>query len=228
MKKYAKVVLVALCLSFTVLPSPPANAAIPGLAEIIRAGVIRVIKAVDLKIQRLQNKTIWLQNAQKVYENILSETRLNEITDWTERQREQYRVYYEELRKVKGAISYYKRIRTIMEKQIQLVNEYNRAWSMIRQDRHFSDKERAVMAKVYAGILSESAKNMEQISDVVRSFSLQMSDAERLELINEAADRVDSNFDDLMRFNRENYVLSFQRAASDRDIEVTRKLYGIN
>ncbi|RZJ37490.1 MAG: conjugal transfer protein TraI, partial [Chryseobacterium sp.] len=33
--------------------------------EVIKAGVKKVIKAVDLKVQRLQNETIWLQNAQK-------------------------------------------------------------------------------------------------------------------------------------------------------------------
>src|SRR5690606_24981124 len=43
-----------------------------GLAEVIRAGIKRVVRAVDLKVQRLQNRTIWLQNAQKVLENSLS------------------------------------------------------------------------------------------------------------------------------------------------------------
>jgi hypothetical protein len=46
------------------------------LAEVIKAGVKKVVKAVDLKVQRLQNKTIWLQNAQKVLENKLSKLRL--------------------------------------------------------------------------------------------------------------------------------------------------------
>jgi hypothetical protein len=38
-----------------------------GILEIIKAGIVKVIKAVDLKIQRLQTKTIWLQNAQKYW-----------------------------------------------------------------------------------------------------------------------------------------------------------------
>ena len=43
-----------------------------GILEVIQAGIKKAIKAVDLKIQRLQNKTIWLQNAQKVLENKMS------------------------------------------------------------------------------------------------------------------------------------------------------------
>ena len=66
------------------------------IAEIIKAGIKKVIKAVDLKIQRLQNKTIWLQNAQKTLENALSKLKLDEIANWTEKQKEQYRKYYEE------------------------------------------------------------------------------------------------------------------------------------
>jgi glutamate racemase len=65
------------------------QAQIPVL-EIIKAGVTKAIKAVDLKIQRLQNKTIWLQNAQKTMENAMSKLKLTEIGDWVEKQRKLY------------------------------------------------------------------------------------------------------------------------------------------
>ena len=42
------------------------------IVEIIKAGIKKVIIAVDLKIQRLQNKTIWLLNAQMTVENAMS------------------------------------------------------------------------------------------------------------------------------------------------------------
>src|SRR6185312_7603026 len=129
-----------------------------------KAGIKKIIKAVDLKIQRLQNKTIWLQNAQKTLENALSKLKLDEIADWTEKQKEQYRKYYEELTKVKAIISYYQRIRDITQKQVRLVNEYNRSWQLIRQDKHFTADEILYMEKVYSGILDESVKNIDQIS----------------------------------------------------------------
>ena len=82
------------------LPMQKTNAQIPVL-EIIRQGIKKVIIAVDLKIQRLQNKTIWLQNAQKTIENTMSKLRLDEIGDWVERQRKLYADYFDELHKVK-------------------------------------------------------------------------------------------------------------------------------
>ncbi|MGV8094847.1 MAG: hypothetical protein AB2L24_23595 [Mangrovibacterium sp.] len=226
MKKHGRIVLPALCILFMMLPAQKANA-IP-IAEIIKEGVKRVIKAVDLQIQRMQNKTIWLQNAQKTLENALSKLKLEEISGWTEKQKEQYRKYYEELARVKAIISYYQRIRVITQKQVRLVSEYDRAWQLIRQDEHFTATEINYMEKVYSGILEESLKNMDQIMLIIRSFATTMSDARRMELIGNAADQVDVNYDDLTRFNRQNMLLSLQRAKSAREVYVVKNLYGLD
>ena len=227
MKKYARMLLLALCISFTVLPVQQANAMQIPIVEIIKAGIKKVIKAVDLKIQRLQNKTIWLQNAQKTLENTLSKLKLDEISEWTEKQKEQYREYYEELAKVKAIISYYQRIRDITQKQVRLVNEYQHAWQLIQQDDHFTSDEIEYMSEVYSGILEESLNNIDQITLIVQSFTTTMSDAKRLEIINNAADQVDANYDDLMRFNQQNILLSLSRAKTSIEMQTVKKLYGL-
>lgn len=227
-KKHARITLLSFFIAIMVFPVSPAEArvAFPILA-IVRAAVVKAIKAADLAIQRQQNKVIWLQNAQKVIENAMSKLKLKEIGEWTQKQREQYQKYYDELWKVKNAISYYQRIREITANQIRLVEEYDRAWSIISKDKHFSIDEIDYMGKVYAGILEESIKNIDQIILVVNAFKTQMSDAKRLEIINAAAARVDENFDDLRRFNRENALLSLSRAKHQNDVEVTKSIYGI-
>ncbi len=227
MKKYARMLLLALCISFTVLPVQQANAMQIPIVEIIKAGIKKVIKAVDLKIQRLQNKTIWLQNAQKTLENTLSKLKLDEISEWTEKQKEQYREYYEELAKVKAIISYYQRIRDITQKQVRLVNEYQHTWQLIQQDDHFTTDEIEYMSEVYSGILEESLNNIDQITLIVQSFTTTMSDAKRLEIINNAADQVDANYDDLMRFNQQNVLLSLSRAKTSIEVQTVKKLYGL-
>jgi hypothetical protein len=55
------------------------------------------------------------------------------------------------------------------------------------------------MARVYTGILDESVKNIDQIFLVVNSFTTQMSDAKRLDIINAACDQVESNYNDLRK-----------------------------
>ena len=222
-----KIISVIVLVAFATLePSQKVLAQDP-ITEIIKAGVKKVIKAVDLKIQRLQNKTIWLQNAQKVIENTMSEMKLNEITDWVEKQRTLYKDYYDELWQVKNSISYYHRVKEITSKQVQLVAEYKRAWGLFKQDKHFTGDELNYMGRVYTGILDESVKNLEQIFLVVNSFSTQMSDAKRLEIINNAYNQVETNYTDLKAFNQQNVLISLQRAKSKNDIDVVKALYGL-
>lgn len=198
-----------------------------GVAEAIAQGIKKVIRAVDLKIQRLQNETIWLQNAAKTVENTMSKLRLDEISDWVERQRKLYADYFDELWRIKTAISYYHRIKDVVEKQKQLVKEYQRARALVQQDRNFTADEIDHMLKVYGGILNESIKNLDQLFMVATAFATQMSDARRLEIINAAADNIEQNLTDLRQFNAQNMVISIQRAKDGNEIEVTKKLYGL-
>lgn len=206
---------------------PTASAKSVVVIGLIKAAVKKVIKAIDLYIQKLQNKTIWLQNAQKQIENTLSKMKLDEIGEWTKKQRDLYKDYYEELMKVKSVITYYQRIRDITRKQEYLIDEYERAWNLFRNDDHFNSDELDYMQKVYTGILNESIKSMDQISMILESFATQMTDAKRLEIINSAADRIDANYDDLTQFNRQNILLSLQRSKSQNDVDVVKKLYGL-
>jgi hypothetical protein len=211
---------------FSIAPLTSVHAQDP-VTLIIKEAVVKVIKALDLKIQRLQNKTIWLQNAQKVIENTMSKVKLDEITGWVEKQRTLYKDYFDELGQVKSIISNYQRIRETMEKQVRLVEEYKRAWALFQQDKHFTADEILHMGQVYTGILGESAKNLDLLFLVINSFSTQISDGKRLEIINNAAEGMDINYNDLKAFNQQNTLLSLQRAKNKHDAEVVKQLYGI-
>jgi len=217
-----------MCFFLISMPARPAEktAALP-ILEIVKAVTKKVIKAIDLGIQRLQNKTIWLQNAQKQIENTLSKLKLDEISDWTKKQRDLYKDYYEELQKVKSIITYYQRIKEISAKQTRLIDEYEKAWNLIKRDEHFKVSELEYMEKVYDGILGESMNNIDQIFLIIESFTTQMSDLKRLEIINAAADQIDSNYNDLRLFNQQNVLLSLQRAKTDADANKVKQFYGI-
>lgn len=219
------ILLTAMCSA-----APPAvqhaQAGIP-VAMVIKEGVKKIIKAVDLMIQRLQNKVIWLQNAQKVIENKLSELKLTGIAQWTRKHRDLYKKYYDELWKVKNALSAYKRVREVIARQQQIVQQYKRAWNIVRQDKHFTEAEIDYMYRVYKGILHDSVRNLDQILMVINSFRVQMTDAERLAIIMHAADRIERNFADLLEFNMKTGQLSLNRARTQYEIERVRKLYGL-
>jgi len=225
-----KVYMVVLPLSATVLLTalPKGASAQLAIAEVIKAGIKKVVKAVDLKVQRLQNETIWLQNAQKVIENALSKLKLGEISDWTERQRKLYAEYYESLVKVKSVISAYKKIRDLISTQKAIVQEYQWALSLFKKDKHFSPDEILRMEEIYTGILKESVKNLDQVFVVINSFKTQMSDAARMELIELSAKAIEGNFNDLKTFNDEQIALSLGRSKSEFETRQLKELYGID
>ena len=107
------------------------------------------------------------------------------------------------------------------------MSEYKKVWAVIQQDNHFTTSEKVYMAKVYAGILASTVENLDQMALLVKSFTLQMSEGERLTLINETANRVDQNYQDLIAFNLSNGQLSLQRAANTKELEQIQHLYGI-
>src|SRR6186713_1477699 len=190
-------VLVSSCIIFPVQRS---EEQLP-VFDIIRQAVVKAIVAIDLKIQRLQNETIWLQNAQKTLENKMQELKLGEIGDWVEKQRKLYADYYDELWQVKAAISYYQKVKDIIQKQLQIAGEYKQALVLFRKDKHFTIDDIAYMERIYSGILNESIKNLDQLYLVINSFGTQMTDGKRLELINGVANHIEENLTDLRQFN---------------------------
>jgi hypothetical protein len=226
MKPSKWMMMIVLCGLFSIAPTQHSSAADP-ILEVIKQAVIKVIKAVDLMIQRLQNVTIALQNAQKQLENAMSKLHLKEISDWAQKQRDLYKEYYDELWKVKMAIAYYQRIKQVIEKQGQLVDEYKQALGLFKQDKHFTSSELDYMRDVYSGILEGSVKNLDEIMMVISSFNTQMSDAKRLEILHHAASSIDENLSALRAFNNHNVALSLSRAKDAYEIAVVKKLYGL-
>lgn len=224
MKKLLAIAGLSLCCM--ILPVQQTKAQIP-IAEIIKAAIKKVIKAVDLKVQRLQNKTIWLQNAQKTLENKMSQVKLDEIKDWVEKQRKLYDDYFQELWKVKAALAYYQRVKDIIQRQLQMVNEYKAAWALFRQDKNFTAEELDFMYNIYTGMLDESLKNIDQLFLVASAFATQMSDAKRLEIINTVSDNMEHQFVGLTEFNNQNKMISLQRASEKGEIEYVKRLYGL-
>ena len=218
--------LLGLGLLLALVPERQARAQDP-VTEVIKAGVKKAIQAVDLQIQRQQNKVIWLQNAQKQVENAMAELRLGQIRDWVGRQHALYEDYYLELYQVKTLLADYQRIRRITDRQGQLLEAYERAWQLLGHDPHFSPGERAYMARVYGGMLAECGHSLDLLLTVVEAYALQMGDARRLELIEQAAARVEAVYFDLVAFNRQNMLLSLQRAGEQQEAGRLRQLYGL-
>ncbi len=218
------ILMLVLSISLTIAPTQKSHAV---AWVVIKEAIKKIIKAIDLAIQQQQNKVIALQNAQKAVENAMSKLKLDEITDWVDKQRNLYKDYFNELQKVKSIISYYHRIKEITTAQENIISEYKRAFSLFKQDGHFTVEEIIYMGQVYDGMLIESAKSLDQLFLVTNSFVTQMTDAKRLDIINAAALNMTATYNDLKLFNNQNILLSLQRSKDENDVAMVKALYGI-
>jgi hypothetical protein len=225
MNKCKKIFLFgALSLVLTIAPTRKSEAFV---WVIIQEVIKKVIKAIDLAVQKVQNKTIALQNVQKALENELSKLKLNEIADWTRKQKDLYQQYFDELWKVKTVIAYYKRVTGIIQKQKALVSEYKTAYGQLQQNKYISSDEIKYIFRVYTSIIDESVKNIDQILLVVESLSVQMSDADRLAIINKNADQIERQISALRAFNNQILQLSLQRARDSDEVNRLKRLNGL-
>jgi len=225
MKKYMVILPISAITIFVSIPKGADAQLIVG--SVISSTVGRVIKAIDLEVQRMQNQTIWLQNAQKALENQLSQLKLSEISSWSQKQQSLFSEYYNELWQIKTAIAWYSKISGVATRQVELVNSYNQAWALIKNDKHFNADELAYMERVYSGILQESVKDLDQVLVIINPGKTQMPDAKRMELINQTSNHMDKNYNDLQEFTTQNEQLSIERAEDENEVLTLRQYYGI-
>jgi flagellin-specific chaperone FliS len=197
------------------------------IVSIIQQAVTKVIRAVDLEVQRIQTQTIVLQEAQKEVENAMSALRLGEIQDWVEQFKDLYSEYFQELWQVKSVIGDYHKVQEIIARQQEILNGYQQGLGRFRQDPHFSPAELGQIVSVYGGILTASEKNLEALTTVIQGFALQMTDQQRLARIDEAGAGMDRTWRDMQVFTNQNELISLQRAQDESDYQSLRKLYGL-
>jgi hypothetical protein len=228
MKRKIKIVTcAAITLVFFSLTSQSASAQIP-IVSLVTSAIKKVITALDLKVQQLQNQTIALQNAEASLENNLHLNSLNNISGWLNKERTLYADYYQELAKVKTIISDYDEVKKIVSQQQQLLSEYHQASALFHKDNHFSAAEMNAMENIYSGILQESARNLDEVMIAINSFQTQMDDAERMSLVHHASAGMQTNLDHLRQYNNQNVTLSLERAKDEQDRRTVKQLYGIN
>jgi conjugation system TraG family ATPase len=218
--------LVALVLTAAFLFVPQGRASAQ-LFEIVDEAIKAALEEADLRLQRLETQTLWLQNTQKELENEMADGLLDEITGWVQQQEDLYQGYYTELWKVKTVFTTYSRTAATISRQLQLVKDLEQATAAARSDPHFSAAELTHILTVYNGILEASIRNVGRLAGVLTGFSTQMDDAGRLRVIDETAGDIDRNYAALRGFSQENQLLSLQRAKDQADIQTIKALYGL-
>ncbi len=176
--------------------------------------IAKVIKAIDLKVQKLQNETIWLQQAQNLAENELSKTKLSEITGWQKQLSDLYAGYFAELKTVKSSITGMTQIKRIVEMQQQVVMEYGRM-----------AKDAQVKIQ-YDALLNTSMDVLQTLYSVLNS-AYSMKDAERVCMISTLKDAMSRCLTGIQALNTQQLEMIANRTRMQADLQFVKKLNGI-
>ncbi|SHL37327.1 hypothetical protein SAMN05444266_103112 [Chitinophaga jiangningensis] len=216
------VIFIFLLTPAVILPTQHSHAVI---WVVVKAALKKVIRAMDLQVQRLQNKTIVLQNTQKMLENTLSKLKLTEISEWAEKQKSLYQGYFDELKKVKMVILYYQKVSEIIRQQKQVVGDCRSAMVNFRSAKYLTSAQLLFLEQAFSNIIKKSLDNAESLTEVLTSFTVEMTDAQRLAIIDKSAERVDSLVQSTHSLNSQIIFMLNRINAEYRDLNQTKSLY---
>jgi len=223
MKQLTIKIAIATFLLFAAMPTQQCSAQVPIIGSILS----KVIKAIDIAVQKVQNQTLQLQNEQRVIEDAMSKLKLDQITDWATKEKSLFSDYYDALAKVKAVISTYRQIKEIINIQADMVGQYKEAYNLFKNDPHFTPGEISYMYNVYTGLIDKSLENIDELMMIANSFETKMTDGKRLELINDVTSKMQKVRVDLLEFNRQNMQVSLNRSTSQSDADAVKKYYGL-
>lgn len=215
----------AILITITVLLTTKTHA--QDIISIITGVTDKVIRAVDLQVQRIQTRTILLQEAQKELENTMSALRLGQIQDWTEQLKDLYANYFQELWQVKDVLSTYHKVAEAVSREELILAGCRNATQLFTAQTHFSTAELQHIVSVYTGILTQSSQNLDGLTTAIQAYALQMTDQQRLADIDAAAAGIDRNYADMQRYTNENELIALQRASDENDYLTLKKMYGL-
>lgn len=176
--------------------------------------IAKVVKAIDLKVQQLQNQTIWLQQAQQVAEHALSKSKLAEIADWQVKQRDLYAGYFRELSSVRPVVKTLPQVQQIRSMQAQLATEYHRLTKDGMQEVR------------YDALYGYSRGILASVQQVVSDNRLSMKDADRVMLLLRLRAAMGNCLDSMQALKNQRARIAAEKGQIESDLQFLQKLNG--
>ena len=183
------------------------------------------IEQLLLNVEKLAQLKQILTDLKKGYEIV--STGYNTIKNISQGNFNLHKAFLDGLMEVSPVIRNYKKVADILNYQVQIVNEYKKAYSRFKKDSNFSPEEIAYLGKVYSNLFNQSLKNLDDLATVITANQLRMSDDERLKAIDDIFNDILDKLVFLRHFNNSTTVLAIQRAKEKKDATTVQRIYGI-
>jgi len=181
------------------------------------------IQQLILNIEKLSQFKKILSDMKKGYD-ILSGG-YKAVKDISEGNFSLHKTFLDALMQVSPVVKNYKRVGDIIEYQFTLMKESRKGIDRIISNERFSPREIQYFEKVYSNISRESLRNIDELTSIVTSDKLRMSDDERLEAIDKIYEDMQEKVLFLQDFNGSASVLALQRSKESNDVDAVRNSY---
>lgn len=131
---------------------------------------------------------------------------------------EQHKAWYDGLMKVSNVVRDYRHVRAIMGKQTQIIQQYSTAIELLRRSPYIKPDQLTAMTSMYAKLMQESANTVADLSTITRAQNLKMTDAERMEFIDQLDTKITDQLGLITYFTRRNMMMlqTAQQIEQDR------------
>ena len=129
---------------------------------------------------------------------------------------------------VSPAVRNYQRAMDIIELQVKLLAQYQRAWPFFQQKGGFQPSELAMISGVYSGLLQDALQDLNDLNTILTDGTIRASDAERMRQIDVIYESMAGRVAFMDRFNNSTALLAQQRQGVYDEDRTIQNLHGIN
>lgn len=180
------------------------------------------IQQLILNIEKLSQFKKILSDMKKGYE--LLSNGYKTVKDMSEGNFSLHKAFLDALMQVSPMVKNYKRVGDVVNYQILLVKESRNALGRLTKSENFKEKEIRYFDQVYGNLLSESLRNLDELTVVITADKLRMSDDERLEAIDNIYLQMQDKLFFMRDFTASANLLLLQRAKEKKDVYASKAI----
>jgi hypothetical protein len=180
------------------------------------------IQQLILNIEKLSQFKKILSDMKKGYELLSGGYKM--VKDMSEGNFNLHKTFLDALMQVSPIVKKHKRVGDIINFQMLLMKESKNGLNRFVKSGNFSEKEISYFEKVYGNLLSQSLRNLDELTMVLTADKLRMSDDERLQAVDDIYLQMQDKLLFLRNFNATSNVLALQRAKEAKDVYASKEL----
>ncbi|HUZ57801.1 MAG TPA: hypothetical protein VMU83_03365 [Hanamia sp.] len=139
----------------------------------------------------------------------------------------QHSNYFNSLVTVNPQIKRYKKVADIIAMQVSISKQSGNAIKIFRNNHYFTPTEINYLQDIFNTLLSDCAKNLNELLNLITNGNLQMKDDERIKAIDKIYLDMEDKQQFIRAFSNNAAGLSIQRSNEENDIIISKKLNGL-